>query len=135
MVSVDVHCPVAGAYSSAVARGSPMLANPPATRTSPEGKSVAVWSRRGVLIAAVVTHGFPPRAMRPGCVLASNAHHPPTSWPVLSTRDGLAGVGAACANPTLCAPLIKRPSCTTRSVYTPAGKVTCMHDGHFLVRG
>ena len=40
--------PVAGSYSSALAR-KPVLPYPPATSTLPEGSSVAVWNPRAVL--------------------------------------------------------------------------------------
>jgi hypothetical protein len=45
--------PVAGLYSSAVARPPPP---PPATSTCPLGTSVAVWLFRGVAMLPVISH-------------------------------------------------------------------------------
>src|SRR5439155_6706468 len=46
---MKVQLPVAGSYSSALARTLLLLSNPPATSTMPLGSSVAVYSKRPVL--------------------------------------------------------------------------------------
>ncbi len=47
MEPVALQVPVAGSYSSAVAR-EPVAENPPVTSTLPLGSSVAVWPERAV---------------------------------------------------------------------------------------
>src|SRR5947208_1077231 len=55
MLRVAVHTPVAGSYSSALAK-SLLLFRPPATSTCPFGSNVAVWSQRALRRLPVSLH-------------------------------------------------------------------------------
>src|SRR2546423_10461423 len=55
MVAAAVHVPVPGWYSSAVAK-SVVFRNPPATRTLPSCRRVAVWATRPSLMDDVGVH-------------------------------------------------------------------------------
>src|SRR5438874_1626239 len=55
MLPVTVHIPVAGSYSSALAKTS-LLLSPPATSTCPFGSNVAVCMRRSVVMLRVAVH-------------------------------------------------------------------------------
>jgi len=54
---VAVHIPVAGSYSSALAKTvNPSLPTPPATNTCPFNSNVAVWEKRAVPRSPVALH-------------------------------------------------------------------------------
>ena len=53
---VGLQLPVDGSYTSALARGTPLLPYPPATRTLPLERTLAVWSSRAVVIIPVLLH-------------------------------------------------------------------------------
>ncbi len=60
MLPVGVQVPVAGLYSSALAKighePSTQVPLPPATSTWPLGSSVAVWPKRAVVMLPVAVH-------------------------------------------------------------------------------
>ena len=56
MLPVAVHVPVAGSYSSALAKGCSQSSMPPATSTCPFGSNVAVCESRAVAMLPVAVH-------------------------------------------------------------------------------
>ena len=61
MLPAELHVPFVGLYSSALASGekkSP-VDSPPATSTSPSGRSVAVCQKRAAVTLPVMLHALP----------------------------------------------------------------------------
>src|SRR5947208_1697550 len=56
MLPVALHIPVAGSYSSALAKMPTSNSKPPATSTCPLGSNVAVWLKRGVVMLRGAVH-------------------------------------------------------------------------------
>ena len=57
MLPVAVQIPVAGSYSSALAKTvKPSLPKPPVTNTCPFNSNVAVWEKRAVTRSPVALH-------------------------------------------------------------------------------